>query len=213
MSGLFVVFEGGDGVGKSHQVGWLADWLIAQGMEVVRTFEPGDTPAGRRIRDLVLSPETGDLAPVCEALLFAADKAQHVHEVVAPALARGAVVISDRYVDSTLAYQGAGRTLDIADVEWVNRWATGDLRPDLTVLMDLDPARGVGALAEHDRMEGAGQEFHKRVRDGFLALAARTPDRYLVLGARDDKEANRSRVRGRVAELLGLSVGQTMIES
>ena len=205
MSGLFVVFEGGDGVGKSHHVRWLADWLTERGVEVVRTFEPGDTGLGRRIREIVLSPDTGDLAPRAEALLFAADKAQHVHEVILPALRRGAVVITDRYVDSTLAYQGAGRALSLDEVEHVNRWATEGLLPDLTVVLDLDPDRGVGALEERDRMEDAGTDFHVRVREGFLALAERDDERYLVLEARADREANRVRVRERVGVLLGLS--------
>ena len=205
MSGLFVVFEGGDGVGKSHHVRWLADWLAERGVEVVRTFEPGDTALGRRIREIVLSPDTGELAPRAEALLFAADKAQHVHEVVWPALRRGAVVISDRYVDSTLAYQGAGRALARDEVEHVNRWATEWLLADLTVVLDLDPDQGVGALEERDRMEDAGADFHLRVREGFLALAARDPERYLVLDARADREVNRASVRERVGALLELS--------
>ncbi len=202
MSGLFVVFEGGDGVGKSHQARWLAEWLAERGVEVVRTFEPGDTPAGRQIRQIVLSPETGDLAPRAEALLYAADKAHHVYSVVLPALARGAVVISDRYVDSTLAYQGAGRALDLGEVEWINRWATQDLRPDLTILMDLPPAEGVETMAERDRIEAEGGDFHARVREGFLALASRDPGRYLVIPARDPKDVNRARVRERVEPLL-----------
>ncbi len=213
MSGLFVVFEGGDGVGKSHHVRWLGDWLTERGVEVVRTFEPGDTGLGRRIREIVLSPDTGDLAPRAEALLFAADKAQHVHEVILPALRRGAVVITDRYVDSTLAYQGAGRALSLDEVEHVNRWATEGLLPDLTVVLDLDPDRGVGALEERDRMEDAGTDFHVRVREGFLALAARDAERYLVLEARDDREANRVRVRERVGVLLGLSEASGSMEA
>ncbi len=205
MSGLFVVFEGGDGVGKSTQTRRLESWLDERGIEVVRTFEPGDTASGRRMREILLAPETGELSPRAEALLFAADKAQHVAEVVAPALARGAVVVCDRFVDSTLAYQGAGRVLDVADVEHINRWATENLRPDLTVLMDLDPRQAVGRMADKDRMEDAGADFHERVREGFLALARRDPERYLVLAARDAKDANAAAIRSRVARLLGVS--------
>lgn len=211
VTGLFVVFEGGDGVGKSHQVRWLAEWLTGQGIDTVVTFEPGDTPSGRQIRQIVLSPETGELAPEAEALLFAADKAQHVFEVVRPALDRGAVVLCDRYVDSTLAYQGAGRTLQLGDVEWINRWATGGLLPDLTVLMDMEPAGAVGQMAEKDRIEQASDDFHARVRDGFLALAERDPERYLVVPARDARDANVGRIRARVAALLGLSDPSGMV--
>lgn len=183
--GLFVVFEGGDGTGKSTQQRLLASWLIDAGVDVVVTHEPGDSWLGQQVRRLVLSPDSGEIAPRAEALLYAADKAQHVAEVVLPALARGAVVVCDRYVDSMLAYQGAGRVLDVGEVEQVARWATDDLRPDLTVLLDLEPEHGVGRIAEQDRIERAGVELHQRVRAGFLELAARDPDRYLVLAARD----------------------------
>lgn len=202
MSGLFVVFEGGDGVGKSTQVRLLADWLTSLGHEVVVTFEPGDTAAGAQIRRIVLDPATGDLAPRAEALLYAADKAHHVYEVVAPALTRGAIVLCDRYVDSMLAYQGAGRVLDLGEVTRLAWWATGDLRPDLTVLLDLDPHRAVGEIAEKDRLEGAGEDFHTRVRHHFLDLAAADPGRYLVLPARLPREELHAAVRERLAPLL-----------
>ncbi len=202
MRGVFVVFEGGDGVGKSTQTDLLVDWLLAEGRDVVRTFEPGDTAAGRHIRRLVLDPASGDVAPRAEALLYAADKAQHVHEVVRPALARGAVVVSDRYVDSMIAYQGAGRVLDADDVSRIAWWAVDDLRPDLTVLLDLDPALGVGEIATKDRLEGAGDDFHLRARQGFLALAAADPDRYLVLPARESVDALAAAVRARIGALL-----------
>lgn len=202
MRGAFVVFEGGDGVGKSTQAGLLAEWLAQQGREVVRTFEPGDGPVNAQIRQILLSRSTENLAPRAEALLFAADKAQHVHSIVRPALERGAVVVCDRYVDSTLAYQGAGRVLDMAEVERFNWWGTDDLRPDLTVLLDLAPETGLGGIAEHDRMESAGADFHERVRGGFLALAERHPERYLVLPAREPITALAERIRERVGELL-----------
>lgn len=202
MAGLFVVFEGGDGVGKSTQTRLLCDWLASGGREVVRTFEPGEGPIGAQIRRIVLSPETENLAPRAEALLFAADKAQHVHAVVRPALERGAVVVSDRYVDSTLAYQGAGRVLALADLERINWWATDDLRPDLTVVLDLEPARGVGEKADLDRLERLASGFHERTRQAFLDLAAQDPARYLVLHARDSVETIAAAVRERVADLL-----------
>lgn len=188
MRGTFVVFEGGDGVGKSTQTALLADHLIAQGREVVRTFEPGDTALGATIRRLLLDPDTGEVSARAEALLYAADKAQHVHEVVNPALERGAVVICDRYVESMLAYQGAGRVLDADEVARIAWWAVGGLRPDLTVVLDLDPDEGVGRKADHDKLEAAGAEFHARARQGFLDLAASDPERHLVLHARDPIE-------------------------
>src|SRR5919112_1283861 len=174
--GRFLVFEGGDGVGKTTQVDRLCATLAEAGHEVVRTFEPGDSAVGAQIRRLVLDPSTGDLDPRAEALLYAADKAQHLHAVLRPALHRGAVVVCDRYVDSMLAYQGAGRVLELTEVEQVARWATEDLRPDLTVLLDVDPALAVGEKRQQDRVEAAGDGFHARARSFFLDLAARDPD-------------------------------------
>ena len=209
--GLFVVFEGGDGVGKSTQAGLLGERLAAAGHEVVRTRQPGGTPVGAAVRALLLDPGTGDLAPRAEALLYAADKADHVHQVVRPALARGAVVVCDRYVDSMLAYQGAGRSLDLEEVERLARWATGDLRPDLTVLLDDDPAEVLLRLTEPDRLESAGADVHQRARDHFLALAAREPQRYLVLTAGADRESLADRIWARVGQALEPSVpGDTM---
>jgi dTMP kinase len=205
--GIFIVFEGGDGVGKSTQARKLADWAASKGREVVLTFEPGDTPIGAKLRGLVLDPAWGDVAPRAEALMYAADKAQHVHEVVLPALQRGAVVISDRYVDSMLAYQGAGRALEPDRVEQMARWATQDLLPDLTVLLDLDPERGLATIAELDRVEGAGADFHVRARQFFLDLAARDPEHYLVLPARTGVKHLAQLVRERVAPLLSVPTG------
>lgn len=200
--GLFVVFEGGDAVGKSTQVALLVNTLTRAGHEVVRTHQPGDTEAGRLIRAIVLDPATGDLSPKAEALLYAADKAHHVYEVVSPALERGAVVVCDRYVDSMLAYQGAGRVLELGEMERIARWATDDIRPDLTVLLDLDPDEAVAKLPEHDRVEAAGAEFHARVRLGFVELAKQDPSRYLLLAARQDRAEIAARVLARVRGLL-----------
>lgn len=201
-SGLFVCFEGGEGGGKSTQAGLLRARLEAAGHVVVLTREPGDTPVGAEMRRIVLDPETGELADRTEALLYAVDKAEHVHAVVGPALERGEVVITDRYVDSTLAYQGAGRSLDAAELEWVARWATDDLRPHLTVLLDVEPSAGLTRFEGRDRIEGESLEFHQRVREGFLALAAADPEHYLVLDARDDIEAIATAVLERVRGLL-----------
>lgn len=201
-TGLFLCFEGGEGAGKSTQSALLRDWLVGQGREVLLTFEPGDTEVGRKIRQIVLSPETGHLADETEALLYAADKAEHLDKVVRPALGAGAVVITDRYVDSTLAYQGAGRAVPPAELEQIARWATGDLRPHLTVLLDLEPSAGLTRFAERDRIEGEPLEFHQRVRAAFLALAARDPEHYLVLDARDDVGTVAAAIQARVGELL-----------
>ncbi|SHG09457.1 dTMP kinase [Jatrophihabitans endophyticus] len=205
MSGLFVAFEGGEGAGKSTQIRLLAASLRAAGQEVVETREPGGTPLGTELRRLVLDPD-GHVTPRAEALLYAADRAHHVDTVVTPGLARGAVVITDRYVDSTLAYQGAGRGLG-AGAHAVTVWATGGLTPALTVLLDVDPVAGLaraGARARPDRLESASLEFHRAVRAAFLALAAAEPARYLVLDATraadalagDVLAAVRARLRG-----------------
>ncbi len=205
-TGLFLCFEGGEGAGKSTQSALLRDWLVGQGREVLLTFEPGDTEVGRKVRQIVLSPETGHLADQTEALLYAADKAEHLDKVVRPALRAGTVVITDRYVDSTLAYQGAGRSIPPDELEHVARWATGDLRPHLTVLLDLEPSAGLTRVDEHsaerDRIEGESLEFHQRVRAAFLDLAARDPEHYLVLDARADVETIAVAIRERVGALL-----------
>jgi dTMP kinase len=201
-TGLFVCFEGGEGGGKSTQAKLLHDSLVGRGREVVLTFEPGDTEVGRKVREIVLSPETGELAHETEALLYAADKSEHLRRVVRPALARGAVVITDRYVDSSLAYQGAGRALEPAALEQMLRWATGDLRPHLTVLLDLEPSHGLTRFDERDRIEGEPLEFHTRVRQEYLELADRDPEHYLVLDAHGALEEIAAKVLARVEELL-----------
>jgi dTMP kinase len=186
-SGVFIVFEGGEGAGKSTQVGALAQTLRGRGREVVVTREPGASGLGEKIRRLVLEGGPDAPSPRAEALLYAADRAHHVATVVRPALARGAVVISDRYVDSSLAYQGAGRTLPVEEVSWLSSWATGGLKPDLVVLLDIEPQTGLqraeGRGAGADRLESESLAFHERVRYAFLDLAASDPKRYLVLDA------------------------------
>ena len=200
--GVFVVFEGGDGVGKSTQVDRLCDWLLNAGHEVLKTFEPGDTTVGAMIRQIVLDPATGEMSPRAEALLYAADKAQHIFAVVRPALERGAVVVCDRYVDSMLAYQGAGRVLEPAEIEYIAHWATEALRPDLTVVLDAELSLTVHAKREKDRLESAGEMFHERTRQFFLELARRDPERYLVLNARASRDEIAAQVATRVARLL-----------
>jgi dTMP kinase len=208
-AGSFIVFEGGDGVGKTTQVERLCRRLTEDGYEVVRTFEPGDTAVGAQIRRLVLDHATGELDPRAEALLYAADKAHHLAVVVRPALARGAVVVCDRYVDSMLAYQGAGRVLDPGAVELIARWATADLRPDLTILLDTDPTDAVHGKAGKDRVEAAGGSFHERARAFFVELAERDPARYLVLDARRTREEIAAAIARRVDQLVGLDAART----
>ncbi|TDB78896.1 dTMP kinase [Micromonospora sp. KC721] len=206
-NGLFVVFEGGEGAGKSTQLEALAARLRDRGREVVVTREPGATAMGGRIRTLLLE-HSGDQAPSprAEALLYAADRAHHVATVVRPALVRGAIVISDRYVDSSLAYQGAGRTLPVEEVSWLSSWATGGLKPDLVVLLDVDPRTGRSRVTARnqgpDRLEAESLAFHERVRYAFLDLAAADPKRYLVLDATRPVEEIAALVARRVEEFL-----------
>jgi dTMP kinase len=201
-SGVFVCFEGGEGAGKSTQSQLLQAWIESQGYAVLLTFEPGDTLVGKDIRRIVLDPATGHLDDRTEALLYAADKAEHVEKVVRPALAENKIVITDRYVDTSMAYQGLGRGLKADELEHVLRWATGDLRPHLTVLLDVDPDAGLGRFEERDRIEAESIEFHRRAREGFLALAEADPEHYLVLDAGQDRDAIAAAIRGRVEVLL-----------
>ena len=200
--GVFVALEGGEGAGKSTQLALLETWLRARGCEVVVTREPGATAAGASIRALLLDPRS-TLSARAEALLYAADRAQHVAEVVRPALERGAVVLTDRYVDSSLAYQGAGRELSTDEVARLSRWATEGLRPDLVVLLDVDPAVGLRRAGDApDRIERESLEFHRRVREGFLDLAGQDPDRYLVVPAEQTLEQVHEAVRRSLAARL-----------
>ena len=201
-TGLFIVFEGGDAVGKTTQMRMLVPWLRECGVDPVVTRQPGGTGLGRKLRKLLLGPDHPELVSRAEALIYAADKAQHVEALIRPALAEGRVVVCDRYVDSMIAYQGAGRVLDLAEVEQVARWATGGLRPDLTVLLDADPADAVATIRQQDRLEAAGLDFHRRARAHFLRLADQAPDRYLVLDARESREAIAQQVAARVGSLL-----------
>jgi dTMP kinase len=202
--GVFLSFEGGDGVGKSTQIRLLAAWLTEQGHDVVATFEPGGTVLGRELRAAVLH---GDhVSARTEALLYATDRAHHVDTVVRPALARGAVVVTDRYLDSSVAYQGDGRALGAAEVERLSLWATDGLLPHLTVLLDLDPAVGLARLTGRpDRLESAGLEFHARTRRAYLDRAAADPSRWLVVDASAGVEEIAAQVRDRVAALPALA--------
>ena len=187
-AGLFIAFEGGDGAGKSTQATLLTEALGRAGHTVVRTREPGGTPVGEKLRALVLDHGHGEIDPRTEALIFAASRAAHVQQVIRPALQRGDIVVCDRYIDSSVAYQGAGRGLGTDAVRGINEWATEGLAPDLTVLLDVDPEAGrsrrTAQDAAEDRLESEPDEFHSSIRTAFLALAEAAPGRYLVLDAR-----------------------------
>ena len=183
-TGRLIAFEGGEGSGKTTQARLIAIWLRELGYDVVTTHEPGATKIGMRLRALLLDTSHTGMSPHAEALMYAADRAEHVASVIAPALDRGAIVITDRYVDSSLAYQGAGRNLPVDEIARFNWWATGGRTPDLTILLDMDPMAGLSRRTRSaDRLEAEPADFHLRVRGGFLALARAEPGRYLVLDA------------------------------
>ena len=203
--GVFITLEGGDGSGKTTQAELLREWLANGGRTVVRTREPGGTEVGVEVREIVLH-HRGDITPRAEALLYAADRAHHVATVVRPALERGDVVIQDRYIDSSVAYQGVGRVLDPEAIRGLSDWATEGLRPDLTILLDLDAdaARGRldGARTRYDRLEAEASDFHGRVRTAYLAIADAEPDRFLVVDASTPVDDIAGVIRARVARLL-----------
>lgn len=186
MTPAFITLEGPEGAGKSTQLARLVERLQAAGQAVTVTREPGGTPFGTRVREVLLDPEL-DMHPLPEFLLYSASRAQLVQDIVRPALTRGEVVVCDRYFDSSLAYQGAGRGLPLPLLQSITREVTGGLTPDLTILLDLDPAVGLARAAargQPDRLERADLTFHQRVRQGFLDLAAQAPERFVVLDAR-----------------------------
>jgi len=203
-AGLFITLEGGDGSGKSTQSALLAEWLEAQGKSVVVTREPGGTELGNEIREIVLH-RRGHIAPRAEALLYAADRAHHIATKVRPALERGEIVLQDRYLDSSVAYQGAGRVLAADEIRGLSLWAAEGLLPDLTILLDLDEGAGrdrLKARTKYDRLEDEEQDFHARVRAAYLDLAAAEPQRFLVLDATLSVNSIASAIRDRVAGLL-----------
>jgi dTMP kinase len=207
--GWFVAIEGGDGAGKSTQSAAVADWLRGRGFEVVTTREPGATPLGSVLRNLVLHAKEHRLGARAEALLFAADRADHMETVVRPALERGAVVLTDRHVDSSVAYQSGGRGLDAEQVAALSAFATEGVRPDLVVLLDLDPAtaraRREERTGEADKLEAEDAGFHERVRAVFLARAKADPERYLVLDADQRPKVLTGAIQDRLDQLLPLS--------
>ena len=202
--GIFIAFEGGEGTGKSTQSKLLAEWLEQEGETVLHTREPGGTNLGKELRQILLGHETGEINPRAEALLYAADRAHHVGSVIRPALAKGEVVITDRYFDSSIAYQGAGRVLIPTEVARINRWATETLYPTLTILIDLPAVIGLGRLQSRDRLEAEPTEFHERVRQEFLQLALLDPERYFVVDGTQTLQEIHEAIIARVAELPAL---------
>jgi len=204
--GLFIAFEGGDGAGKSTQAAAVQAALEGLGRTVLRTREPGGTPVGEKLRALVLEHGHGEIDARTEALIFAASRAAHVQQVIIPALQRGEIVLCDRFIDSSVAYQGAGRGLGIDAVRNLNLWATGEVLPDLTVLLDVDPEQGrdrrTGDGAE-DRLESEPDDFHGRIRAAFLELAGARPDHYLVLDARRERSLLTDAIVARIRGMLG----------
>jgi len=206
-TGLFVAFEGGDGAGKSTQVRLLAETLRRAGLDVLETRQPGGTELGVQLRNLVL--HGGHVSPRAEALLYATDKAHHVDTVIAPALEAGRVVVTDRYIDSAIAYQGAGRDLGSREVADIQLWAVAGLVPNLTVVLDIGAGTGRSRRGDvHDRLEAESDDFHEAVREHFLALAEAEPGRYLVVDATLAPDEIHARVVARLrASGLALEVG------
>jgi dTMP kinase len=199
--GIFIAFEGGEGIGKSTQSKLLKAWLEQEGETVVLSREPGGTDLGVEIRKILLSHSTGEISPRAEALLYAADRAHHVFSVIRPALARGDVMISDRYFDSSIAYQGAGRVLEPGEVARISRWATESLFPTLTIIIDLPAEIGLGRLKSKDRLESQPIEFHERVRQEFLQLAALDPERYFIVDGNQSIDETHTAIISRVSQI------------
>jgi dTMP kinase len=202
--GVFIAFEGGEGTGKSTQSKLLAKWLEQEGETVLLSREPGGTDLGKDLRKILLGHETGAISPRAEALLYAADRAHHVYSVIRPGLDRGDVVISDRYFDSSAAYQGAGRVLNPSEVARISRWATESLYPTLTILIDVPAEIGLSRLQSRDRLEAEPTEFHERVRQEFLQIAMMDPERYFVVDGTQSVESIHTQIIARVAELPAL---------
>lgn len=203
--GLFIAFEGGDGSGKSTQSRYLGSHLEALGDTVIMTREPGGTPIGNKLRALVLDHGNGTIDARTEALMFAASRAAHVDQIIRPALTRGDIVITDRYIDSSVAYQGVGRDLGTTQLRDLNAWATLGLRPDLTILLDVPESTGrmrrTGRVEAEDRIEAESDLFHAKIRKAFIVEAARTPDAYLVLDARRPRDEVAKAISDRVNTL------------
>ena len=194
--------SGAEGSGKSTQARLLKEWFEKSGKKTVLTREPGGTNLGAVLRKILLDNATGAISPKAEALLYAADRAHHVYSVIRPALNRGDVVITDRYFDSSIAYQGAGRVLSSTEVARISRWATESLYPTLTIILDQPAEIGLGRIKNADRLESESISFHNRVRQEFLQLAALDPERYLVIDAQKPIDEIHSEITERVSTLI-----------
>jgi dTMP kinase len=204
VQGVFIAFEGGEGTGKSTQSKLLKKWLEQEGEKVVLSREPGGTDLGQGLRKILLGHKTGAISPRAEALLYAADRAHHVFSTIRPALDRGDIVITDRYFDSSIAYQGAGRVLQPNEVARISRWATESLFPTLTIIIDQPAEVGLGRLKSRDRLEAEPLAFHERVRNEFLQIAALDPERYLIVDGQQKIAEIHSQIISRVGEIPAL---------
>ena len=208
MRGKLITFEGIDGSGKTLQLQMVADYLAGRHVDFVTTREPGGTALGRRIRDAILDPESSGVEPLAELLLYAADRAQHVRKVILPSLARGAIVLSDRFFDATTAFQGYGRKFDLNLIKHLNELATGGIKPDLTLVFDLEVDEALSRVKHRshvttpDRLDREPHEFHQSVRNGYLEIAAREPDRIVIIEAGASPKTVFEQVIGAVDRLL-----------
>jgi dTMP kinase len=208
-SGVFISFEGGEGSGKSTQTQLLKTFLEGKGEKVLLSREPGGTPLGKKLRDILLDNQTGNISPRSEALMYAADRAHHVYSLIRPTLAAGEIVITDRYLDSSVAYQGAGRILQPAEVARISRWATENLAPNLTIVMDIPAEIGLARLQSLDRLEAEPLAFHERIRQEFLNIASSDPERYFVVDATQDKKIIHEQIIERVLQISHFTQSQT----
>lgn len=197
MKGIFISFEGIEGTGKTIQSRLLYEYLTKKGYEVTLTEEPGGTRIGLKIRDLLLSVENKGMTPLAELLLYNASRAQHIHEVILPLMNKGAIVITDRFTDSTVAYQGYGRGIDLSIINSIKRMVAADLQPDITILLDLDVEVGLKrnrGINKMDRLELEDVEFHKRVRNGYIEIATKEPERIKLVDASEGIEQVHNRI-------------------
>lgn len=202
LPGLFIVFEGGDGAGKTTQIEKLAEFLRSRNKEVLVTREPGGTVMGKSIRDWLLEQTEVEVDPKSEALLFAADRAHHMHSLIRPALAANKIVIGDRHIDSSVAYQGVARNLGIENIKNISLWAVDGILPNLIIVLDIDVEVGQSRLNRKDRLDRESQEFHEKVNKAYLDLAALTPDKYLVIDAQLPIDEIAHQIQNRVEKLI-----------